>query len=122
MSGLLGCFGVCLVCGLFGFLRGVHCELLYGFYSLLPFIIRSVLIDDCISFEVFLPVEFDLKGAFALSCVVFVSYKLSVFVVLWFYVVFCLLFMRFSLHYLCLSLDPPIFFLVFHKACFSLVF
>jgi hypothetical protein len=25
-----------LVCGLFGFLRGVHCELVYGFCSLFP--------------------------------------------------------------------------------------
>ena len=69
-----------------------------------PFIIRSVLIDDCICFEVFLAVEFDLKGAFALLCVVSVSYKLSVFVVLWLlgYVLFVVF--VYSLHCVCLSL------------------
>jgi hypothetical protein len=44
---------------------------------------QSFRVDDCISFEVFLYVEFDLKGAFALLFVVFVSYKFSVCVVLW---------------------------------------
>jgi len=78
MSGLLGCFGVCLVCGLFGFfLRGVHCELVYVFahFSLHH---QSFRVDDCICFEVFLYVEFDLKGTFALLLLVFVSYKFSV--------------------------------------------
>ena len=65
----------CVVC--LGFLRGVHCELVYVFahFSLHH---QSFRVDDCICFEVFLDVEFDLKGTFALLLLVFVSYKSSV--------------------------------------------
>ena len=69
-----------------------------------------------------MPVEFDLKGAFALLCVVFVSYKLSVFVVLWLlrYVLFvvCAFFTLF------LSLSKPSynFFAVFYSLSRLLLF
>ena len=111
MSGLLGCFGVCLVCGLFGFLRGVHCELVYSFCSLFPS--SSILSGRWLHlFEVFFYVEFDLKGAFALLFVVFVSYKFSVLWSLMFVkLCFACVFLKgFFLHCLCLSLDPPLIF------------